>query len=90
MSILSRNGGSGVQAQREVSPGSLGAAQEWAAATFGDWGIRSPLLRAWVPAFEQLGADATLRLDLDRDMGLLAVELWQDGRRVWGLDDFLG
>jgi hypothetical protein len=79
-----------VQAQRAVSPGSPGAAQQWAAQTFASWGIRSPLLKAWLPALEQVGADCTLSFELDRDAGLLAVDLWQDGRRVWGLDDFLG
>ena len=82
--------GPAVQAQRDVSAGSVGAAQEWAAATFTSWGIRSPLLQAWVPVVEQLRGSATLSLDLDRDAGLLAVDVWQDGRRVWGLDDFLG
>ena len=83
-------GGSVVQAQREVSPASLAAAQEWAAETFASWGVRSPLMRAWVPALEQVGADCTLTFELDRRAGLLAVDLWQSGRRVWGLDDFLG
>lgn len=79
-----------MQAQRDVSPAALPAAQEWAAATFASWGIRSPLLQAWVPVLEQVGGDCTLTFDLDRDAGLLAVDLWQGGRRVWGLDDFLG
>lgn len=79
-----------MQAQREVSPTDLAAAEEWAAQTFASWGVRSPLLQAWVPAAEQVGGPCTLSLDLDRDAGLLAVDLWQDGRRVWGLDDFLG
>ena len=79
-----------MQAQRDVSPTSVAAAQEWAAATFATWGIRSPLMHAWVPAVAQAGGDCTLTLDLDRDVGLLAVDLWHGGRRVWGLDDFLG
>ena len=79
-----------MQAQRDVSLGSLSAAREWAAQVFTSWGIRSPLLQAWVPALEQVGSDCTLTFDLDREVGLLAADLWQGGRRVWGLDDFLG
>ena len=79
-----------MQAKHEVSPGSVPAAQKWAEQTFASWGVRSPLLRAWVPALEQVGADCTLTFELDRGTGLLAVDLWQGGRRVWGLDDFLG
>ena len=79
-----------MQAQREVTPADVADAQEWAAATFAAWGIRSPLLQAWVPEVSRAGSACTLSFDLDRDVGLLAVDLWCDGRRVWGLDDFLG
>jgi hypothetical protein len=78
------------QVSRRVVREHLGAAQRWAQATLGEWGLRSSLGRARVPFAQRADGECTLTLEYDEDAHLLAVELWQDGQRLFGLDDWVG
>jgi hypothetical protein len=79
------------QVSRRVVPEHQDAAQRWAQATLGEeWGLRSSLGRAWVPFAQRADGECTLTLEYDDDAHLLAVELWQDGQRLFGLDDWVG
>ena len=79
-----------VQAERTVSASALPAAEQWAEQVLHGWGVRSPLQRAWLEAVELAQGECLLSFEYDADAGLLAVEVWRDGRRLWGLDDWIG
>jgi hypothetical protein len=43
-----------------------------------------------VPFAQRADGECTLTLDYDEDAQLLAVDLWQDGQRLFGVDDWVG
>ena len=78
------------QACTSVSAAAVREAEDWAAGVLQEWGVRSALARAWTPVVREVAGECTLVLEYDEAAGLLAVDLWQEDRRVWGLDDWIG
>lgn len=57
------------------------------------WGLQPALAGRWLaPADSHLGTDLeiTLGAEYDPELQVCTVELWQDGRRVYGIDDWVG
>lgn len=69
----------------------LDGAARWADATLAAWGLSSPLRTAWLPWARQFAGAGTFELayEYDPDHSLLTCDLVRDGRRVFGLDDFV-
>lgn len=75
----------------QLSATNLDDALRWATDVLHGWGLRSSIVRAWEPAARQATRSAPCALDLeyDRRASLLSVDVWQAGRRVFGLDDWV-
>ena len=68
-------------------------ADEWLRTVLGEWELPPGLGRRWLAAAgEHLHGDAAdeVFLQWDTVMGLVTVELWCEGRVVYGIDDFIG
>lgn len=65
----------------------------WLSATLTEWHLPAGLGRRWLAgAGEHLGPSGAdeLYLQFDAVMGLVTVELWQEGRVLFGIDDWVG
>ena len=68
-------------------------AQEWLGGVLNAWGVRSAATGRWLSAAQaELESDTELVIFVQYDalMLLFTVELWADGERVYGIDDWLG
>ena len=74
-----------------VLPDHVDDAVRWASDVLHSWGVRSSLGRAWVSAATTATQSGPCQLDLEYDKraSLLSVDVWQAGRRVFGLDDWV-
>jgi hypothetical protein len=68
------------------------AAEESVTAALSEWNLRPALARLWVrSAVGYLPIPlAELVLEYDEAVGLVSCEAWADGRRVYGIDDWVG
>lgn len=60
--------------------------------TLTTWHVTSAFVDMWLrSATERVAADAEARVtvDFDEDIHLLSFDVWVDGRRVYGADDFV-
>lgn len=76
---------------RTVQADGVDEAARWADATLGRWGLVTPLRTAWLPwarRFAGLGS-FELQYEYDVELGLLTCDLFRDGRRLFGLDDYV-
>ena len=67
--------------------------EEWLGGVLKAWGVRSSDSGRWLSAAQgDLKSDAELVIFVQYDalMLLFTVELWADGERVYGIDDWLG
>lgn len=67
--------------------------EEWLGGLLKAWGVRSSSTGRWLSAAQAaLESDAELVIFVQYDsvMHLFTVELWESGRRVYGIDDWLG
>lgn len=78
-------------ASYEVFGHNVDDAVSWASDVLHEWGVRSSLVRAWESAAREASRTAPCAVDLeyDRRASLLSVDVWQDGHRVFGLDDWV-
>lgn len=68
-------------------------AEEWLGGVLKEWGVRSSSTGRWLSA-----AQATLEgsneleivVQYDAMLLLFTIEIWESGRRVYGIDDWLG
>ena len=81
-----------MEASFTYEPSTVDAAQAWVLAQSASWGIRSPYLREWVQRGGELlgpGRSGDAVLAWDETHRLLSLDVWCDGRRVYGMDDLL-
>lgn len=84
-----------LQAERTIpaGPGRRAAAEEWLGGVLKQWDVRSASTARWLaPAQETLDSPEELVLLAQYDPGMLlfTIEIWRSGRRVYGIDDWLG
>lgn len=71
----------------------LARTEEWLGGVLKAWGVRSSSTGRWLsPAQAQLESETELVIFVQYDalVLLFTIELWADGRRVYGIDDWLG
>ena len=71
----------------------LSETEAWLGGLLKAWGVRSASTGRWLSAAQAaLESDAELVIFVQYDavMHLFTVELWEEGRRVYGIDDWLG
>ena len=57
------------------------------------WSLRVPAVRLWAQVARDMlpeAPSARWTLEFDPQMKLVSFDVWADGRRVYGADDFLG
>ena len=67
-------------------------AREWLSFQMQTWGVDSPYVDWWVAEAARLlggGRAARAVLEYEPDQRLLSFDVWCDGRRVYGMDDFV-
>lgn len=68
-------------------------AEAWLGGLLTAWGVRSASTGRWLSAAQAtLEGDAEIVMFVQYDTVLLlfTIEIWQNGRRVYGIDDWLG
>ena len=81
-----------MEASTTYDAAGLLSAQAWARQQLQGWGVRGPHVDRWLRrGTELLGTDRTARVVLCFDPGdrLLSVDVWCDGRLVFGMDDLV-
>jgi hypothetical protein len=75
-----------------LDPSSTARAVEEVMSTLRQWRLSPAPGRLWVrQAADSAGDDpAELLLEYDATLGLVSLEAWRDGRRLFGIDDFVG
>ena len=75
------------------APNRRAATEEWLGGVLKAWGVRSSSTGRWLSAAqEKLESDAELVIFVQYDalMLLFTIEIWDEGERVYGIDDWLG
>lgn len=68
-------------------------AERWLEQVLAEWGLVPALAGRWLAAADtHLRADGEVALEAEYDAGLgvVSVELWSGGRRLYGIDDWIG
>lgn len=68
-------------------------AEEWLGGVLKAWGIRSSSTGRWLSAAQATLEGSTeliIFVQYDALLLLFTVEIWEAGRRVYGIDDWLG
>jgi hypothetical protein len=75
-----------------LDPAATTPAVEEVMSTLRQWRLQPGPGRVWVrQAADSAGdAPAELLLEYDATIGLVSLEAWRDGRRLFGIDDFVG
>ncbi len=76
----------------ELDPARPEPAEEEATRAMAGWDLPSGMVRLWVrQAAERAGSERLqLQLEYDAELGLVSCEAWGGGRRVFGIDDWVG
>jgi len=69
------------------------AAEQWAEERLAEWGLPTHMARLWIdsaaPSLTPV-AEGEIVLEYEADLGIVTCEMWSDGKRVFGLDDWVG
>jgi hypothetical protein len=76
-----------------LSPLQADTAEQWAVARLAEWGLPTHMARLWIDSaaasFRPV-ADGEIVLEYEAELGIVTCEMWSAGRRVFGLDDWVG
>ncbi|MCU1621283.1 MAG: hypothetical protein JWL79_128 [Frankiales bacterium] len=76
-----------------LSPLQADTAERWAVARLAEWGLPTHMARLWIDSaaasFRPV-ADGEIILEYEAELGIVTCEMWSAGRRVFGLDDWVG
>ena len=79
-----------MRASGTYSPANLAATEAEVSDALRSAGLPAGVARGWLSsASTRLNAEAHWSLDYDADLQVASFEVWQDGRLVFGLDDWL-
>jgi hypothetical protein len=70
-----------------------GHAETWLELVLAQWCLQPGLAGRWLASAERhlnVNADVTLFVEYDQRLSLFTLEVQREGRRVYGIDDFLG
>ena len=84
-----------LSAERVLPPweNRLAETEDWLGGLLKAWGVRSASTGRWLsPAQAALESSSELVIFVQYDamMLLFTVEIWEDGQRVYGIDDWMG
>ena len=68
-------------------------AEAWLGGLLTAWGIRSPATGRWLSAAEaklEGSGEMVIFVQYDTMLLLFTIEIWEDGQRIYGIDDWLG
>lgn len=83
----------GAQATFEPMTRRRAHAEMWLEGVLADWSVQPGLAGRWLASAERHmnAADPlTLRAEYDQQLSLFTFEVWRDGERVFGIDDWIG
>ena len=76
-----------------LSPLAPDRAEQWAVDRLSEWGLPTHLAKLWMdsaaPRLTPL-VEGEIVLEYEADLGIVTCELWSDGQRLFGLDDWIG
>ena len=76
-----------------LRPLSVHDAELWAQARLAEWGLPTHMARLWLdsaaPSLQPV-AEGEMVLEYEADLGIVTCEMWSGGKRVFGLDDWVG
>ena len=79
-----------MRASGTFSPRDLGATEAQVARALTEAGLPPGVARSWLSsAAGRLEHDAQWSLDYDVELQVASFEVWEDGKMVFGLDDWL-
>ena len=68
-------------------------AEEWLGGLLKAWGVRSTSTGRWLSAAQaalESRAELVMFVQYDSVMLLFTIEIWEQGQRVYGIDDWVG
>ena len=75
----------------DFTPADLADVERRAMAELAGWGLGGGQLRTWLAmARSSVAGSARLVLEYDAAAGLLSCDVWCDGKRAFGADDWVG
>ena len=76
-----------------LSPLEAESAEEWTVARLAEWGLPTSMARLWIDSAAASFRPVTegeIVLEYEADLGIVTCEMWADGVRLFGLDDWIG
>lgn len=76
-----------------LRPLRVDTAEQWAEARLAEWGLPTHMARLWIDSAApcmQPAAEGEIVLEYEAELGIVTCEMWSGGRRVFGLDDWVG
>ncbi len=68
-------------------------AEEWLGGLLKAWGVRSSSTGRWLSAAQaalESSSELVMFVQYDSVMLLFTIEIWEQGQRVYGIDDWVG
>lgn len=81
-----------MQATCELRAEQVPAASDWARQQTDGWGVPPSHVAHWLSTAGRMlppTASASVELSYDPAMGLLSLDVWHEGTRVFGMDDWV-
>jgi hypothetical protein len=69
------------------------SAEQWTSERLAEWGLPTHMARLWISSAEPCmtpAVEGEIVLEYEADLGIVTCELWSGGRRLFGLDDWVG
>jgi hypothetical protein len=69
------------------------AAERWTVDRLAEWGLPTHMARLWIDSAAPCLTPVTegeIVLEYEAELGIVTCEMWSAGRRVFGLDDWVG
>ena len=69
------------------------SAEQWTCERLAEWGLPTHMAHLWIasaePCMTPVG-EGEIVLEYEADLGIVTCEMWAGGRRLFGLDDWVG
>jgi hypothetical protein len=68
-------------------------AERWLEQVLAEWGLVPALAGRWLAAADthlRTGGEIAMAAEYDAAAGVISLELWSRGRRLYGIDDWIG